>query len=192
MKNKNVTFILGFLLAILLSSCQMDIDRYEETIIARIEETVLAFTEVPTNTPYSTFTPFPTYTPYPTLTNFPTQTPQIIVVTATFTHTPEFSPTVTDTPTITPSPTPTSTITPTPDQTKLDKSPGFYLVGSEISPGVWRSLGTGDSCYWAITTRTGSIINNHFGMAGGTMFIPSTAFEVELTQDCGRWTYLDD
>ena len=183
---KNGFIIIGLLLIVLLASCQVDVDRYEPTIAARVEETVSAFTEVPTNTPYST------YTPYPTLTDFPTQTPEIIIVTATFTHTPEFSPTITDTPTITPTPTNTSTPTPTQDITKMDKSPGFYLVGTEISPGVWRSLGTGDDCYWAITTRTGSIMNNHFGMAGGTMFIPSNAFEVELTQGCGRWTYLDD
>lgn len=175
----------GFMLivtALLLFSCSpsIDDDLYETTIAAKVEETVLAFTEVPTNTPYPTFTDMPTFTP------------EIIVVTATYTHTPEFSPTITDTATITPSPTNTSTPTLTPDITKTDKSPGFYLVGTDISPGVWRSLGTGDSCYWAITTRTGSIINNHFGMAGGTMYIPSSAFEVELGQGCGRWTYLDD
>lgn len=45
---------------------------------------------------------------------------------------------------------------------------------------------------WAITTKTDDIINNHYGMAGGTMYIPSSGYQVELDQDCGRWTYLGD
>ena len=186
MSMKRVAIIIGLLLVILLIGCEVNDERYEPTIAARVEETVSSFTKVPTNTAYST------YTPYPTLTDLPTYTPEIIVVTATLTHTPEFSPTITETPTITPSPTNTSTPSPTPDITKTDKSPGFYLVGTDISPGVWRSLGTDDNCYWAITTKTDSIINNHYGMAGGTMYIPSHGFQVELTQGCGKWTFLED
>jgi len=79
--------------------------------------------------------------------------------------------------------------TPTPNPLSSDKSDGFFLVGVEIAPGVWRSQGNADNCYWSITTRTDNIINNYFGMAGGTMYIPATAFQVRL-QDCGRWVYL--
>jgi hypothetical protein len=79
--------------------------------------------------------------------------------------------------------------TPTPNPLSSDKSDGFYLVGVEIAPGVWRSQGNAENCYWSITTRTDNIINNYFGMAGGTMYIPATALQVRL-QDCGKWVYL--
>ena len=69
------------------------------------------------------------------------------------------------------------------------KGDGFYLINIDIAPGIWRSTGTGDSCYWAVTDRTGDIIDNHFGMAGGTAYIPATGFQVEF-DDCGIWEYL--
>jgi hypothetical protein len=71
----------------------------------------------------------------------------------------------------------------------MSRGDGFYLVNLEIAPGLWRSQGTQDDCYWEIDTRTGDIINNHFGMAGGTMYIPESAFQVRL-EDCGTWVYL--
>lgn len=86
-------------------------------------------------------------------------------------------------------PTPTAPPTATEDPTRRSRSDGFYLVGSEISPGLWRSTGTGDSCYWETTTKTGDINNNHFGMAGGTMYIRPADFEVRL-EDCGTWVFL--
>lgn len=137
-------------------------------------------------------------------TPLPTQTPwvQIEVITATLPPTPEatatatitpgpsLTPTITLTPTKTLPPTNTPTKKPTTDVTKLDKKPGFYLVGKEIAPGVWRSSGDLDDCYWEITTKTGDIIDNHFGMAGGTMYIPQSAFQVRLDKECGDWTWL--
>jgi hypothetical protein len=78
--------------------------------------------------------------------------------------------------------------TPTPDPLHSSKKDGFFLVGIDIAPGIWQSSGTGNSCYWEITTKTGYILNNHFGMSGGTMYIPATAFQVQL-QNCGVWTY---
>jgi hypothetical protein len=72
---------------------------------------------------------------------------------------------------------------------KSDKSDGFYLVNIDIAPGVWRSNGSGDDCYWATTTKTGDIISNNFGMAGGTAYISETAYQVEF-DGCGIWTYL--
>jgi hypothetical protein len=155
-------------------------DRIEPTIQSRVEQTIAFFTKVPTNTAY------PTHTDLPTLTPLPTYTPKIVIVTPTATITPKLTSTITNTPTETLPPSPTS------DLTKTDKHPGFYLVGEEIAPGVWRSLGSSNSCYWAITSKTGSILNNHFGMAGGTMYIPQSGFQVELDRDCGNWTYLGE
>lgn len=86
-------------------------------------------------------------------------------------------------------PTATGTLPPTKDFRTLNKSNGFFLVGEDIAPGVWRSTGTGDDCYWSITARDGDIIQNHFGLAGGTAYIPASAFQVEF-EDCGGWEYL--
>jgi hypothetical protein len=115
----------------------------------------------------------------------PSQTPWIITATPLPpTPTPQFSPT----PTLSPMPTTPPTDIPSP---LYDiHSPGFYLVNIDIAPGVWRSTVSGDGCYWAITTAKGDIINNHFGMAGGTINIPSTAFQVELGPECGDWIFL--
>jgi len=179
--------IIALLLSVIFLSSCTSIEKFEPTIESRVKSgieegvqaTISKYTEVPTNTPLAT------YTSYPTLTPNPTYTPEIILVTATYTSTPKFTPTITMTPTN------TATLTSTPDVTMMDKSDGFYLVNAEIAPGVWRSNGTQDDCYWEITTSTGDIISNHFGMAGGTMFIPNTAFQVML-EDCGIWTYMGD
>jgi hypothetical protein len=74
---------------------------------------------------------------------------------------------------------------------KSDKTDGFYLVNIDIAPGVWRSNGSGNSCYWATTTKTGKIITNHYGMAGGTAYISENAYQVEF-DSCGIWTYLSE
>jgi hypothetical protein len=140
-----------------------------------VAETVAA---VPTHTPLPTHTAFPTYTPAPT------QTPRIVVVTATPTQTPEFTPTITLTPSDTPLPTATT------DPRFTRKPAGFYLIGEEIAPGIWRSRGDGESCYWSITTRVGEIMENFYGMAGGTVFIPPEGFQVELQRGCGDWEYI--
>lgn len=86
-------------------------------------------------------------------------------------------------------PTPTLPPTATQDPTRRSRSDGFYLVGSEFSPGLWRSQGAGDSCYWELTSKTGKIIDNHFGMAGGTMYVRPTDFQVRL-EDCGTWVFI--
>ena len=70
-----------------------------------------------------------------------------------------------------------------------ERADGFYLVGVDIAPGVWRSTGGGDSCYWATTSKTGEIIKNHFGMAGGTAYISPSAYQVEFS-NCGIWLFL--
>jgi hypothetical protein len=63
------------------------------------------------------------------------------------------------------------------------------LIGIDIAPGVWRSTGTDDNCYWEITQANGDIINNHFGMSGGTAYLPANGFQV-LFKNCGYWEYL--
>lgn len=176
---KTLVFFLGVMCLLLLGACGPS----AEVVAGAVSGTLVA---LPTQTAFPTYTPFATYTPYPTYTPAPTQTAVIKIVTPTATSTPEYTPTITQTPTTTP------TITPTVDQLKTDKGPGFYLVGTDIAPGVWRSMGSSDSCYWEIDTATGDIINNHFGMAGGTMYIPTSAFQVQLDPECGRWTFLNN
>lgn len=142
-------------------------------------------TAYPTQTANPTNTPYPTYTALSTYTKMPTTTPVIKIVTATSTSTPVYTPTETLPPTATP------TITPTADLLKQPKGDGFYIVGVEIAPGVWDSNGTGNSCYWEVSTATGDIINNHFGLAGGTAYVPATAFQVRFS-DCGTWIWLQN
>ena len=71
----------------------------------------------------------------------------------------------------------------------LPKGDGLWTVGLEIAPGLWRSVGTGDSCYWK-RSPDGSpddIIDNHFGNAGGSVTIrPGEEFE---TSRCGAWEF---
>lgn len=69
------------------------------------------------------------------------------------------------------------------------KGDGFYTVGVEIMVGRWDSTGTGDSCYWARYDSYQGILDNHFGMAGGTVLIRETDYEVEFNR-CGTWVYL--
>lgn len=178
MNQKLKLFICAIIfLTLLLPGCKQT----PEQILVLVNETLAA---IPTQTAYPTYTAINTYTPYPTYTFIPTYTPKIKIVTLTFTITPKYTPTITETPTVTP------TKTSTPNPLTKDKGPGYYLVGVEIASGVWRSLGTADDCYWSINSKTGDIINNHFGMAGGTMYIPASAFEVRLEAECGMWTYL--
>lgn len=106
-----------------------------------------------------------------------------VPVTVTATETPKYTPTITLIPTQTQIP--TATLSP------LEKSrgSGFYLVGVDIAPGVWRSTPGIDNCYWKVSTKTGGIIKNHFGMSGGTCYISASAYMVEF-DDCGMWEYL--
>jgi len=69
------------------------------------------------------------------------------------------------------------------------KDDGFYTVGIEIAPGRWRSTGLGGDCYWERRNAFQDIIDNHFGNAGGTIYINSNDYEVYF-DDCGIWEYL--
>jgi len=69
------------------------------------------------------------------------------------------------------------------------KKSGFYTVGVEIVPGRWRSTGSDDGCYWARLDAYQNTIDNHFGLAGGTLTIRASDYEVAFN-DCGTWEYL--
>jgi len=173
--------LLLFLFVFLFTACTPK----PEDLIPLVEQTLKA---VPTQTAYPTYTAMPTYTPVNTQTPDIRITERIVIAsktpTPTNTETPLYTPTITETPTTTP------TMTATPDPLKADKYDGFYLVGVDIATGVWRSNGTGDRCWWAITTKEGKTIKNHYGMAGGTMYVSSAGYQVEL-EDCGYWTWLE-
>lgn len=122
------------------------------------------------------------------------------VVTATFTPTPINSPTITPTPTNAQPPTRTFTPTRTPNvaqtstaralaRLQRDFGEGFQLVGVDIAPGLWRSNGSQTNCYWARTDRNNNILDNHFGLAGGTVNIRASDFQFE-SRKCGSWTYI--
>lgn len=167
MRTKYSTLILATI-AFFISSCAPSTEKVQ----LALEKTLTA---LPTLTPLATYTPFPTNTPYPTYTPEPTH---LIIVTPTDTATPMYTATATQPP------------TPTPDPLFVNKDPGIYLVGKDIGAGIWRNNGTSDDCYWSITAKTGDILNNFFGQGGGTIYIPASAFQVELQSECGIWTYL--
>ncbi len=74
---------------------------------------------------------------------------------------------------------------------KSDKPDGFYLVGTEIEPGVWKTEDGKSKCYWKITDIKGNIISNYLGAGGGTIFIDENAYQIE-TINCGTIIYLGD
>lgn len=117
-----------------------------------------------------------------------------VPVTVTPTPTPLFTPTITPTPTNTPLPTktPNKALTATASALAALRSPkgdGFYLVGVDIAPGVWRSTAGSDNCYWETTRANGNIIRNHFGTSGGTAYVGPSDFQVRF-KNCGRWEWL--
>jgi hypothetical protein len=180
MKSKRLMVIMCFLLA--ACSSGPNAEQIESTAIIRAEQIARA-----------TITAFPTQTPYPTYTPEPTIVFRVVVVvtqivTPTPTPTPRFTPTDTGTPTSTPNRALTATARAF-AQLIAPHGDGFYLVGVDIAPGLWRSNGTGNDCYWERLTRTGDIIDNHFGLAGGTVNISTTDFQFHA-QDCGQWEYL--
>lgn len=70
------------------------------------------------------------------------------------------------------------------------KKDGFYVIGWDIAPGLWRSTGTGANCYWERQNVTQDIIDNDIGFAGGAAMIQPTDF-VFYTKGCGDWVMLD-
>ena len=62
------------------------------------------------------------------------------------------------------------------------KGNGFYTVGIEISSGLWESQGDGSDCYWAVLDNNQETMNNHYGIAGGSMQVPDNSYEVQLDE----------
>lgn len=77
-----------------------------------------------------------------------------------------------------------------PEKQAAPKPDGFYLVGVDIAPGVWRSTGQGGSCYWARNNLTQDLIDNDLGFAGGAVTIQPSDVEF-YTRGCGNWVMLD-
>lgn len=115
------------------------------------------------------------------------------------------APAIVSTPTPTPMPAPTSTPTPTPvpTDTPVPNTPtstpepepaeygdGTYLVGSDISPGIYRSQG-GSLCYWerlsGLSGEFNDIIAN--GIEEGTAIVEIQESDAAFkSQGCGTWT----
>jgi len=77
-----------------------------------------------------------------------------------------------------------------PEKQTAPHKDGFYLVGVDIAPGVWRSTGQGASCYWARQNLTQDLIDNDLGFAGGAVTIQPSDVEF-YAKDCGTWVMLD-
>jgi hypothetical protein len=180
------------LVAVLLVSCSTaPSENSINTAIAQTQESQATSIPIPTNTPFPTYTAFPTYTLQPIIA---VEVTRIVMVTPTYTLTPLYTPTITNTPTNTFTPTQTPNATQTAEallfaKLRENKGDGFYLVNVDIAPGVWRSTGTGDRCYWSVTEANGDIIDNHYGMSGGTAYISPNGFQVQF-EDCGTWEFL--
>lgn len=158
------------------------------SLTARPTYTPLAtLTDRPTYTPLPTLKPLSTYTPFPTQTKLPTHT-ALPTLKPLSTYTP--APTFTLPPTFTPR-IETVLVTPTTDESilKADKTDGFYLIGPEIAPGVWRTGKDHSKCYWKISDIKGSIVSNYLGMGGGTIYVPEDAYQIEI-QNCGNVTFV--
>lgn len=159
----------------------IEIDVTREVEVTRVIERVVTATHTPTpvNSPTASNTPTPTNTSSPTNT-----------------------PTITPTPTNTSSPTPSPTASSTPNLAQTatveaygvlgsPKRNGFYTVGVEILPGKWHSTGTQTDCYWARLDANQDINDNHFGIAGGTVYVHESDYEI-MFEDCGIWEYVEN
>lgn len=201
-------WLIAIFVVVLIVGCAPSVspEQIQSTVVAQV--TALAKEA----TPYPTYTPPPTYTPAPTIAIEVTvlaEVTRIVEVTPRPTPTPKF----TATPTLPPAQV-TSTaqaaiaqatatarakatsIRATAEamveaEMKLPHGDGFYIVGVDMAPGLWRNDGTTDNCYWERSTMTGDIIDNHFGAGGGTAYLLASDFQFE-TEDCGTWTWLSD
>jgi hypothetical protein len=136
----------------------------QTVMVTQIKTVIITATPKPaTVIPSPTYTFGPTNTPVPTKTPIPTIDPQIKTATAQAALDLAL---------------------------KKDHGPGLYLVGVDIAPGVWRSTPGLDGCYWSRTTITGDIIDNYYGLSGGTIYINPSDFQVEINEECGTWTWL--
>jgi len=186
MKNYKVLPLTLIITSIFLSSCKPT----TEQISASVEETMSAWTEVPSSTHYPTYTQYPTQTPLPTIVIIQTK-----VGTITSTSTPPGTPTITPTETLTPKPTHTKSPTTTESPLTKDHYDGIYGVGIDIAPGKWQVndpvfIGNQPDCYWARYNAIGNIIEDAYGQQPPFVItVQSTDTLVELDH-CKRVIYL--
>ncbi|GAP20098.1 hypothetical protein [Leptolinea tardivitalis] len=69
------------------------------------------------------------------------------------------------------------------------KTDGFYLVGSEISPGRWRTESGHNDCYWEITTVNGNVLGNYYGLSGGDLIVPPNGYQIDF-KNCGTIRFI--
>lgn len=76
----------------------------------------------------------------------------------------------------------------TPD---ADFGEGMFLVDGEVSPGIWRSSGTGTSCYWerlrGFSGESADRIANDFGAAPAIVTIARSDVGF-VSSGCGTWS----
>lgn len=70
-----------------------------------------------------------------------------------------------------------------------DKTDGYYLVGSEIAPGTWRTETGLENCAYRITDAKGDLLDINYGMSGGTFIVSPGAYQVQV-EGCGTIKFL--
>lgn len=78
------------------------------------------------------------------------------------------------------------------DELKWPKWDGLYYVNTEIAAGSWISSEqmTTDGCYWARINSKGDIIDNHYGVAGITVYVSPSDAVIEF-DGCGKMYFGD-
>jgi hypothetical protein len=153
------------------------------TLTAWAPVAVLAETSLPSPAsakappPTETTTAIEASTRAPTSTTAPTRTPARM-------------PTATTPPTKAPTLKPTATSTSALPPLQSPKRDGSYIVGEDIAPGKWESTGASGNCYWARLGDYQETLDNHAGLAGGTVTILVSDYEVTFS-GCGTWRYVE-
>lgn len=87
----------------------------------------------------------------------------------------------------------TNNLAPTTSSPTASFAGGYFLVGSEVAPGLWRNSTSADGCYWERLTGFGwtldDIITNEFSYDQQTVSISAGDLGFN-NSGCGTWTYL--
>ena len=68
---------------------------------------------------------------------------------------------------------------------------GYYEVGKDIAPGLWRSNGKFDDCFWERLDSQNNQYDAHYGFAGGTVNIQPNDHRVRFL-NCATWFYVEN
>ena len=71
------------------------------------------------------------------------------------------------------------------------KDDGVHLIGIDIMPGRWETMGEGDGCYWQRTSPEGALLDSHYGIAGGTITLLASDYLLQMNS-CGTLVYVED